>query len=153
MLFILLFFSSSWCFNNGCVCVQRANGLGVIRLHIPWPILSREAELQKIKVPVKKVSSWAHGTLRCIWWTTVWHQRMLPVLQKCELRKRMGIAGMWDTIMTKISKPFQPDVPNVDTYKDSQTRTNFKTLKHAFIRDKLYLWVPAPPSWNTPACD
>lgn len=60
-------------------------------------------------------------------------------VQKCELRKRMGIAGMWDTIMTKISTPFQPDVPNLDTYKDSQTRTNFKTLKHAFIRDKLYL--------------
>ncbi|XP_075894235.1 anoctamin-1 [Nelusetta ayraudi] len=92
---------------------ERANGLGVIRLHIPWPILSREAELQKIKVAVKK---------------------------KCELRKRTGIAGMWDTIMTKISTPFQPDVPNLDTYKDSQTRTNFKTLKHAFIRDKLYLY-------------
>lgn len=37
--------------------MQRSNGIGFIRLHIPWPILSREAELQKIKVPVKKVSS------------------------------------------------------------------------------------------------
>lgn len=64
---------------------------------------------------------------------------VLSLLQKCELRKRMGIAGMCDTIMAKISTPFQPDVPNLDTYKDSQTRTNFKTLKHAFIRDKLYL--------------
>uniref|UniRef100_A0A671VTR5 Anoctamin n=1 Tax=Sparus aurata TaxID=8175 RepID=A0A671VTR5_SPAAU len=35
---------------------ERATGLGFIRLHIPWPILSREAELQKIKVAVKKVS-------------------------------------------------------------------------------------------------
>uniref|UniRef100_A0A673AEP8 Anoctamin n=1 Tax=Sphaeramia orbicularis TaxID=375764 RepID=A0A673AEP8_9TELE len=35
---------------------ERSNGLGFIRLHIPWSILSREAELQKIKVPVKKVS-------------------------------------------------------------------------------------------------
>lgn len=40
-----------------CVYVQRANGIGFIRLHIPWPILSREAELQKIKVAVKKVGS------------------------------------------------------------------------------------------------
>lgn len=65
-------------------------------------------------------------------------------LQKCELRKRMGIAGMWDSVMTKVNTPFQPDVPNFDVCKDSQTRAHFKTLKHAFIRDKLYLWVPAP---------
>lgn len=42
-----------------CVCVQRPNGIRFIRLHIPWPILSREAELQKIKVAVKKVSAFA----------------------------------------------------------------------------------------------
>ncbi|XP_068458845.1 anoctamin-2 [Clinocottus analis] len=92
---------------------ERANGLGFIRLHIPWPILSREAELQKIKVAVKK---------------------------KCELRKRMGIAGMWDSIMGKVNIPFQPDVPNFDIHRDSQTRVHFKTLKHPFIRDKLHLY-------------
>ncbi|XP_073328488.1 anoctamin-1 [Pagrus major] len=92
---------------------ERANGLGFIRLHIPWPILSREAELQKIKVAVKK---------------------------KCELRKRMGIAGIWDSFVTKVNIPFQPDVPDFDIQKDSQTRIHFKTLKHAFIRDKLHLY-------------
>ncbi|KAK5902316.1 hypothetical protein CesoFtcFv8_007582 [Champsocephalus esox] len=92
---------------------ERAKGIGFIRLHIPWPILSREAELQKIKVAVKK---------------------------KCELRKRMGIAGMWDSIMNKISTPFLPDVPDCDFQKDSQTRVHFKTLKHPFIRDKLHLY-------------
>ncbi|XP_050929357.1 anoctamin-1 [Lates calcarifer] len=92
---------------------ERSNGIGFIRLHIPWPILSREAELQKIKVAVKK---------------------------KCELRKRTGIAGVWDSIMTKVNTPFQPDVPDFDIHKDSQTRTHFKTLKHPFIRDKLHLY-------------
>lgn len=38
-----------------CIYEQRSKGIGFIRLHIPWPILSREAELQKIKVAVKKV--------------------------------------------------------------------------------------------------
>uniref|UniRef100_A0A8D3CP70 Anoctamin n=1 Tax=Scophthalmus maximus TaxID=52904 RepID=A0A8D3CP70_SCOMX len=38
-----------------CVLAHGSNGIGFIRLHIPWPILSREAELQKIKVAVKKV--------------------------------------------------------------------------------------------------
>ncbi|XP_034089537.1 anoctamin-1 [Gymnodraco acuticeps] len=92
---------------------ERAKGIGFIRLHIPWPILSREAELQKIKVAVKK---------------------------KCELRKRMGIAGMWDSIMNKISTPFLPDVPDCEVQRDSQTRVHFKTLKHPFIRDKLHLY-------------
>ncbi|XP_042269003.1 anoctamin-1 [Thunnus maccoyii] len=92
---------------------ERSNGIGFIRLHIPWPILSREAELQKIKVPVKK---------------------------KCELRKRMGIAGIWDSIATKVNTPFQPDVPDFDIHRDSQTKVNIKTLKHSFIRDKLHLY-------------
>uniref|UniRef100_UPI0037E7E5E4 anoctamin-2 n=1 Tax=Semicossyphus pulcher TaxID=241346 RepID=UPI0037E7E5E4 len=92
---------------------ERLNSIRFLRLHIPWQILSREAELQKIKVPVKK---------------------------KCELRKPMGIAGMWDSIVTKVNTPFQPDVPDFDTQRDSQTRTNFKTLKHPFIRDKLHLY-------------
>ncbi|XP_071356147.1 anoctamin-1 [Trachinotus anak] len=92
---------------------EKSNGIGFIRLHIPWPILSREAELQKIKVPVKK---------------------------KCELRKGTGIAGIWDSIVTKVNTPFQPDVPDFDIHKDSQTHIHFKTLKHPFIRDKLHLY-------------
>ncbi|KAM7396662.1 hypothetical protein PAMP_019688 [Pampus punctatissimus] len=92
---------------------ERSNGIGFIRLHIPWPILSREAELQKIKVPVKK---------------------------KCELRKRTGIAGIWDSIATTVNTPFQPDVPDFDIHRDSQTQVNTKTLKHPFIRDKLHLY-------------
>ncbi|XP_017261521.1 anoctamin-1 [Kryptolebias marmoratus] len=92
---------------------EKANGIGFIRLHIPWSILSREAELQKIKVAVKK---------------------------KCELRRRTGIAGMWDSVVAKVNKPFQPDVPDIDIHRDSQSRIRFKTLKHPFIRDKLHLY-------------
>lgn len=61
--------------------------------------------------------------------------------QKCELRKRTGIAGICDTITNKLNRPFQPDVPDFDIHKDSQSRVYFKTLKHPFIRDKLHLWV------------
>ncbi|XP_019745909.1 anoctamin-1-like isoform X2 [Hippocampus comes] len=92
---------------------ERANGISFIRLHIPWAILSREAELQKIKVAVKK---------------------------KCELRKRAGIAGMWDSLAAKMNTPFQPDVPDFDVQRDPQTQAHFKTLKHPFIRDKLHLY-------------
>ncbi|XP_077591337.1 anoctamin-2 isoform X1 [Stigmatopora nigra] len=92
---------------------ERANGITFIRLHIPWTILSREAELQKIKVAVKK---------------------------KCELRKRAGVAGMWDSFIAKINTPFQPDLPDLDMQRDPQTRAQYKTLKHHFIRDKLHLY-------------
>ncbi|KAM8861776.1 anoctamin-1 isoform 1-T1 [Synchiropus picturatus] len=92
---------------------EKSSGIFFIRLHVPWPILSREAELQKIKVPVKK---------------------------KCELRKRLGIAGMWDTFVAKVNTPFQPDVPALEVHRDSQTRSHLKTLKHPFIRDKLHLY-------------
>ncbi|XP_077425169.1 anoctamin-2 isoform X2 [Vanacampus margaritifer] len=92
---------------------ERANGISFIRLHIPWTILSREAELQKIKVAVKK---------------------------KCELRKRAGIAGTWDSFAGKMNAPFQPDVPDFDVQRDPQTHVHFKTLKHPFIRDKLHLY-------------
>ncbi|KAM7002986.1 anoctamin-2 [Tautogolabrus adspersus] len=86
---------------------ERLNSLRFLRLHIPWPILSREAELQKIKVAVKK---------------------------KIELRKPIGIAGVWNSIMTTLDTPFQPDVPDFDIHRDS------KTLKHPFIRDKLHMY-------------
>lgn len=56
----------------------------------------------------------------------------------------MGVAGLWDSIMRKVNIPFQPDVPDFDTHRDSQTRVHFKTLKHPFIRDKLHLWVAGP---------
>ncbi|KAK7891486.1 hypothetical protein WMY93_023449 [Mugilogobius chulae] len=92
---------------------ERAHGMMFLRIHIPWTILSREAELQKIKVAVKK---------------------------KCDLRKRTGIAGLWDHALVKISTPFQPDVPDLEIQRDPKTRIRFKTLKYAFIRDKLHLY-------------
>lgn len=64
---------------------------------------------------------------------------IVSIEQKCELRKRTGIAGMWDSVVAKLNKPFQPDVPDIDIHRDSQSRIHFKTLKHPFIRDKLHL--------------
>lgn len=64
---------------------------------------------------------------------------MFFIEQKCELRKRTGIAGICDSIVAKVNTPFQPDVPDFDVHRDSQTRVHFKTLKHPFIRDKLHL--------------
>lgn len=67
------------------------------------------------------------------------HEISVSLAQNCELRKRTGVAGLWDWLVTKVSTPFQPDIPDFDTHKDSETRIHFKTLKHPFIRDKLHL--------------
>ncbi|XP_017572907.1 anoctamin-1 isoform X2 [Pygocentrus nattereri] len=54
------------------------------RLHVPWSVLSREAELLKIKVPTKRTY---------------------------ELKEKTGLAGAISSLWEKLNQPFQPGVP------------------------------------------
>ncbi|XP_045071107.1 anoctamin-1-like [Coregonus clupeaformis] len=90
---------------------SKSQGIGFIRLHVPWATLSREAELQKIKVPVKK---------------------------SYELRQPQGIAGKIALLYQTLIKPFRPDVPETLNTQSHQNRT--KTLSHPFSREKLHLF-------------
>ncbi|TRZ00884.1 hypothetical protein DNTS_015618 [Danionella cerebrum] len=54
------------------------------RLHVPWSVLSREAELLKIRVPTKKTY---------------------------QLKEKTGLLGLMSSVWTKIIQPFQPGVP------------------------------------------
>ncbi|KAL6478844.1 hypothetical protein MHYP_G00122770 [Metynnis hypsauchen] len=54
------------------------------RLHVPWSVLSREAELLKIKVPTKRTY---------------------------ELKEKTGLAGAISSFWEKLNQPFQPGVP------------------------------------------
>ncbi|XP_051512184.1 anoctamin-1 [Myxocyprinus asiaticus] len=54
------------------------------RLHVPWSVLSREAELLKIRVPTKKTY---------------------------QLKEKTGLVGIISSFWAKINQPFQPGVP------------------------------------------
>uniref|UniRef100_A0AAY5KNV0 Anoctamin n=1 Tax=Esox lucius TaxID=8010 RepID=A0AAY5KNV0_ESOLU len=96
---------------------SKSQGIGFIRLHVPWTTLSREAELQKIKVPIKK---------------------------SYELRQPQGIMGKVASLYQTLIKPLRPDVPETLNTQSHQNRT--KTLSYPFSRDKLHLLCLIPPS-------
>ncbi|KAK3570840.1 hypothetical protein QTP86_028269, partial [Hemibagrus guttatus] len=105
------------------------------RLHVPWSVLSREAELLKIKVPTKRGETWTGEVFSIQGMVLVipvrkssisqrererTHTHCVAAPQIYELKEKTGLSGVLSALGEKMNQPFHPGSPR-DTKEPTHT--------------------------------
>ncbi|XP_034389908.1 anoctamin-1-like [Cyclopterus lumpus] len=119
----------------------KMSGMGFVKIHAPWNILCREAELMKLKMPTKKVYEvkQLHGVVEKI--SSLVSKVLEPLHPQVEEHQPKNIKHLSHTFSREKQHLF--DLSDKDFFFDSKTRSSivFEILKRTKCKAKYSMGI------------
>uniref|UniRef100_A0A8C7XQQ3 Anoctamin n=1 Tax=Oryzias sinensis TaxID=183150 RepID=A0A8C7XQQ3_9TELE len=101
-------------------------GVGFLKIHAPWDILCREAELMKLKMPTKKTYEIKQGSNLVEKIRLFIHKATAPLHPKLDSNQQPGLKHLSHPFSREKEHLF--DLSNKDKFFDSKTRSSIVSL-------------------------